>query len=310
MALDPQAQMILDMMAAAGMSDLTAGTAAEVKARAEAMPRVPGPEVASVHDVSILGPAGDIPARVYRPTSGGAPLPALVWFHGGGWVIGSVDGSDASVRGLTNEMGCVIVSVDYRMAPEFKFPVPAEECYSATKWVAENAPSIGVDPARIAVGGDSAGGNLAAAVAQMAQARGGPAIGFQLLVYPVTDFAYDTPSYAANANGYLLTQKDMRWFWDQYLRTPADGANPFASPARAKSLAGLPPAHVITAEFDPLRDEGEAYADALRAAGVPTTNTRYDGMIHGFFGMSGAVDKAKLAVAESATRLRSTFGLG
>jgi acetyl esterase len=309
MALDPQAQQILDMMAAAGMGDLTAGTAAEVKARAEAMPRVPGPEVANVHDVSIPGPAGNIPARVYRPTSDGAPLPALVWFHGGGWVIGSVDGSDASVRGLTNEMGCVIVSVDYRMAPEFKFPVPAEECYSATKWVSEHAASLGVDPARLAVGGDSAGGNLAAAVAQMAKARGGPALGFQLLVYPVTNFAYDTASYTANAGGYLLTQKDMRWFWDQYLRTPADGADPIASPARAMSLAGLPPAHVITAEFDPLRDEGEAYADALRAAGVPTTSTRYDGMIHGFFGMAGAVDKGKLAVSESAARLRAAFGM-
>ena len=309
MPLDPQAKQILDMMAAAGMGNLTEGTAQEVRARSEAMPRIPGPEVAAVADHKIAGPLGDIPVRVYTPEGVGAK-PAIVWFHGGGWVIGSVDGSDGSVRGLANATGCVMVSVDYRLAPETKFPGPAEECFAATKWVAENAAMLGVDASRIAVGGDSAGGNLAAAVAQMAKARGGPGLGFQLLVYPVTDFAFDTPSYTENAEGLLLTQEGMRWFWDHYLSSPADGANPMASPARATDLSGLPPAHVITAEFDPLRDEGEAYAAKLRAAGVAATCTRYDGMIHGFFGMTAAVDKAKEAVAESAARVRSTFAMG
>ncbi len=309
MPLDPQAKQILDMMAAAGMGNLTDGTAQEVRARSEAMPRIPGPEVAKVADHKVPGPLGDIPVRVYTPEGAGAK-PAIVWFHGGGWVIGSVDGSDGSVRGLANATGCVMVSVDYRLAPEAKFPGPAEECFTATKWVAEHASMLGVDASRIAVGGDSAGGNLAAAVAQMAKARGGPALGFQLLVYPVTDFAFDTPSYTENAEGLLLTQEGMRWFWDHYLATPEDGANPMASPARATDFSGLPPAHVITAEFDPLRDEGEAYAAKLRAAGVNATCTRYDGMIHGFFGMTGAVDKAREAVAESAQRVRSTFGMG
>ena len=197
-----------------------------------------------------------------------------------------------------------MVSVDYRLAPEHKFPIPAEDCYAATRHVAENAAAFGADPDRIAVGGDSAGGNLAAAVTLMARDRGGPRLSFQLLIYPATDFAFDTSSYRANAEGFGLTRKAARWYWSQYLPRPEDGANPLASPLRAQDLRGLPPARVITAEYDPLRDEGEAYAARLRAAGVRAEVRRFDGQIHGFFSMCGIMDQGKAAIDDAAAALR------
>jgi acetyl esterase len=199
------------------------------------------------------------------------------------------------------------VAVDYRLAPEAKFPAAAEDCYAATCWIAENAAAQGFDPARIAVGGDSAGGNLAAVTAQLARDRGGPRLAHQLLVYPVIDCAFDTKSYLENAEGYFLTREMMRWFWHHYLEKPDHAADPYASPIRARSLAGLAPATVITAEYDPLRDEGEAYAARLLQAGVPTSLTRYDGVIHGFFGMGNVIDKARTAVAQAASGLRAAF---
>ena len=202
---------------------------------------------------------------------------------------------------------CLVVSVDYRLAPEHPFPAAPEDCYAATAWLAEHCAELGGDPARLAVGGDSAGGNLAAAVALMARERGGPPLAHQLLIYPVTDYAFDTASYRENAEGYMLTLPLMEWFWNHYLADPAQGDNELASPLRAASLAQLPPATVITAEFDPLRDEGEAYAQRLSDAGVKTEMTRYDGVFHGFFGMGAAIDKAKQAVDEACTALRSTF---
>jgi len=232
----------------------------------------------------------------------------LVYLHGGGWVLCSIETHDPTCRELANGAGCVVVSVGYRLAPEHRFPAPAEDCYAALEWVARNTASLGGDPARIALGGDSAGGNLTAAVTLMARDRGGPRLVHQLLVYPVLDHAFDTDSYRENADGLLLTRDMMRSFWASYLAREEDGRHPYASPLRASDLAGLPPAHVITAEYDPLRDEGEAYARRLAAAGVPCVQRRYDGMIHGFFGFTQMVDRARDAVADAARELRRGFG--
>jgi acetyl esterase/lipase len=308
MGVDPQTQALLDQIAGSGLPPLNTLPVAEARQAAQALGGMAGaPEaVAGVTNRTIPGPAGDLPVRIYTPV-GAPPFPALVYLHGGGWVIGNLETHDAVCRTLTNAAGCMVVSVDYRLAPEHKFPAAAEDAYAATSWVAGHAASIGADPARIAVGGDSAGGNLSAAVALMARDRGTPKLRYQLLVYPVTDAACDTASYRQNANGYFLTHDMMRWFWAHYLRSPADGHNAYASPLRAAELRGLPPALIMTAEFDPLRDEGEAYAARLREADVPVTLSRYDGMIHGFFGMAGVVDRAKDAVYEAATALRGAF---
>jgi acetyl esterase len=230
-----------------------------------------------------------------------------LWFHGGGWVVGDLESADATARHLTLGAGCVVVSVDYRLAPEAKFPGPAEDCYAATRWVADHAAEIDVASNNLAVGGDSAGGNLAAGVCLMAKDRGGPRLGMQLLVYPVTDQNFQTDSYIENAEGYSLTRETMIWYWDHYLANDADANNPYAAPLLAQDLQGQPPAVIITAEYDPLRDEGEAYAQRLEAAGVPATYTVYPGMIHGFFGMSAVVDKGKDAIALASAALNSAL---
>jgi acetyl esterase len=270
------------------------------------MPGSVGPvePVARVESRTLPGPAGEIPVRIYAPSEA-RRLPALVYFHGGGFVIGSLDTHDGTCRSLANAIGCTLVSVDYRLAPEHKFPAGPEDCYAATRWVVEKGAEIGVDGSRVAVGGDSAGGNLAAVVALMARDRRGPALRHQLLIYPVANHDFATASYEENKQGYLLSREMMRWFWNHYLVESQDGANPYASPLRAPSLAGLPPAHVITAEYDPLRDEGEALAARLQREGVPTTHVRYAGMIHGFFSMTAMLDVAKRAVAEAATAVRA-----
>jgi acetyl esterase len=308
MPLDPQAQVILDQMAALGLGALGTMSAEETRRQLQESGRAlpPGQPVKNVEDRAIPGPAGDIPVRIYTP-DGDPPLPLLVYYHGGGWVLGNLDQVDATCRELANAAGCVVVSVDYRLAPEHTYPAAAEDSYAAFRWVADNASALGGDSRRIAMGGDSAGGNLAAVVCLMAKERGGPSPSFQALVYPVTDHSFETASYRDNAEGYLLTTTAMRWFWDQYLNEPGEGRQPYASPLRAEDLSGLPPALIITAEFDPLRDEGEAYGERLRQAGVPVVVSRYDGMIHGFFGMSLIVDKAKLAVGEVTGALKSAF---
>lgn len=270
----------------------------------------PEPEpVAAVENRTFPGPVDARPVRIYRP-EGEGPHPALVYLHGGGWVLCNLDTHDGTCRSLCNQAGCVVVSVDYRLAPEHRFPAGLEDCYAAVRWVAERSSELGVDPARIAVGGDSAGGNLTAAVTLLARERGGPRLVHQLLVYPVTDARCDTASYEANAEGYFLTREAMRWFWQHYLPSEAHGADPLASPLRARDLAGLPPATVITAEFDPLRDEGEAYARRLEEAGVPVRHRRYDGVIHGFFGMGAVLPKARDAMALAAAELRAAFAGG
>jgi acetyl esterase len=224
--------------------------------------------------------------------------------------VGDLDTADPTARHLSVGAGCVVVSVDYRLAPETKFPGAADDCYAATLWATHNAAQINGDPARIAVGGDSAGGNLAAAVCLMARDRQTPLPVFQLLVYPVTGYDFNTASYRQNAEGYLLTREGMQWYWQHYLQHADDAANPYAAPLLAADLRGLPPALVITAEFDPLCDEGAAYAQRLQAAGVPTQYSQYDGMIHGFFAMSVMIDKGKQAIAEATTALQHAFATG
>jgi acetyl esterase len=310
MALDPQARAVLDQMAGAGgppINELSVTEARQASAALAAMQGFPEP-VGSVEDRTLLGPGGGIPVRIYVPCGNG-PFPVLLYFHGGGWVIGDIESSDGLCRILTNAVGCMVVSVDYRLAPEHPFPAAADDAYHATLWAATNASSFGGDPSRIAVCGDSAGGNLAAVVAQIARDRGKPAICFQLLIYPVTDAACDSPSYSENAEGYFLTKDAMQWFWNHYVRNNADRSHPYASPLRARNLAGLPAALVITAEYDPLRDEGERYAEGLRAAGTPVQLTRYEGMIHGFFAMSAVIDKGRTAIQQSAAALRTAFKL-
>ena len=306
MPLDPQAQKVLEQMAALGLPPNHTLSPAQARINMKARPRAAGPEVPRVEDRRIPGPDGELPVRIYTP-AGPGPFPMLVWFHGGGWVIGDLEWADPMARHLTVGAGCVVVSVDYRLAPETKFPGAADDCYAATVWAAQNAARIEGDPDRIAVGGDSAGGNLAAVVSLMARDRGGPPLVFQLLVYPVTACDFDTESYRRNAEGYTLTRDGMRWFWDHYLRSAADAANPYAAPLVAEHLRGLPAALVMTAEYDPLCDEGEAYARRLQAAGVPTTCSRYDGMMHGFFGMPAVLDKGRQAVADATAALREAF---
>lgn len=307
MALDPQVKFLLEQMEAAGAPPTHTLTPEQAREATDFRALAGEPEeVGNVENRTIPGPLGNIPVRIYTP-KGQGPFPALVFYHGGGWVIGNLDTVDVPCRILTNQANCVVVSVDYRLAPEHKYPAAAEDAYAAAKWVAENAATIQVDPRRVAVGGDSAGGNLAAVVALMARDKGGPSLCYQMLIYPVTHHSYDTDSYRENASGYLLTKDSMVWFWDHYLREEQDGRQPYASPLLAGDVSGLPPALVLTAEFDPLRDEGEAYAKRLISSGVQVEGKRYDGMIHGFFWMPGALTQGRKAVEHAANALRTAF---
>jgi acetyl esterase len=279
---------------------------AMAKAMVAAMP-APRQEVAQVADRKIDGPGGPIPVRIYTPAVP-APRGALVYYHGSGFVIFDLDSHDAECRALCNRAGATVVSVDYRLAPEHKFPAAVEDAWAALEWTAAHAPELGVDAARIAVGGDSAGGNLAAVVAQLARERGAPQLRLQLLIYPVTDLRMGHPSMDENAEGYGLTKAQMAWFIAHYVRGEADKLDPRGSPLLARSLAGVAPALVITAEYDPLRDEGEAYAQRLIAAGVRTTLTRYPGMIHGAFQMHGQIDGGRAMLEQAGGALHAAIG--
>jgi acetyl esterase len=306
MPLDEETRRILDMLAAAGRPPLHNCTPEQARQSFDFRPLAGVPEpVARIEDTAIPGPCGDIPIRIYTP-QGDGPFPALMYCHGGGWVVGGLDTVDVPCRHLANRAGCVVVSVDYRLAPEHRFPAAVEDAYAAFRWLTEQARDLHVDASRIAVGGDSAGGNLAAVVALMARDRDGPQPYFQLLLYPVTDCALDTPSYLENADGYLLTRDSMAWFWNHYLGD-ADRTHPYASPLRAENHHRLPPAFVVTAEFDPLRDEGEAYAHCLSAAGVSVESKRYDGTIHGFCWMPGVLGKGRVALDDAAAALNAAF---
>ena len=309
MPLDPEAKAMLDAMAAAPAVDFFAVPHTVIRQAFGSMPgNEPGPEMAKVESRDVDGPQGKVPVRIYTPLGGAARKPGLVFFHGGGFVLCSLDTHDATCRQLAQGADCIVVSVDYRLAPEAKFPAAPEDCYAATQWTALHARSLGIDAGRIAVAGDSAGGNLAAVVSLMCRDRGGHLPVHQLLIYPVTDFEFETESYRTNGEGYFLSKDMMRWFWHHYLESDADGAHPHASPLRAAHLAGLPPATVLTAEYDPLRDEGRAYAQRLAAAGVPTQYTNYDGVFHGFFGMTAQLPRARQAVDETCAALRKAFG--
>ena len=305
MPLEPATAALLEQLAAAGgptMEELGPEGAREMYRAMQ--PPADDIVVGATEDRSIPGPDGEIPVRIYRP-DGDGPFPVHVHYHGGGWVIGDLETHDADCRELCRLAQVVVVAVDYRLAPEHPYPAAVDDCYAATRWASEHAEDIGGRPGAVSVGGDSAGGNLAAVVSQMARARGGPDINFQLLIYPVTDAAMDTPSHDENAEGYMLTREGMQWFWNLYCPDPGRRKEPFASPLRADDLSDLPPALVMTAEFDPLRDEGEAYARRLHEAGVATQCERYDGLIHGFFSQARMIPAARPAVEAAATALRN-----
>jgi acetyl esterase/lipase len=313
MPLDPQVAAYLERLAQAGAPDYDSLTPEQVRSlfKETRGPLLPPPqEVASVVDKRIPGPGGPLAVRIYRPlgSSGKDILPALVYFHGGGWVVGDLDTHDTLCRQLSNEAKCVVVAVDYRLAPEHKFPAAVEDAVAATRWVATQSSQLGVDPDRLAVGGDSAGGNLATVVAITFRDSGGPELKCQLLIYAVTDQAGDTPSHSAFAEGYMLTRARVKYFQKCYLRGPQDFTDWRASPLKAPDLSNLPAALVVTAGFDVLRDEGKAYADRLSAAGVPVTYECYEGMIHGFFIMGGIIDQAKRGVSRTAAVLARALG--
>ena len=307
MPLDPQAKVFLEQLSALGgppMSELTPAEARAQMAMLAGMASRPPTRVPTV-DREVPGPGGAIPVRIYQPSST-EPLPIVVFFHGGGWVIGDLETHDGLGHTLASGVPAVVISVDYRLAPEHPFPAAVDDCEAVTTWAAEHASELGGDAARLAVAGDSAGGNLAAVVSRRARDAGGPAIAFQLLVYPVTDATCSSASYRENADGYLLTADSMRWFLDHYLGADRQDKERLAdvSPLHTDDLQGLPPALVVTAEFDPLRDEGEAFAERLKAAGVEVEVSRYAGMIHGFWAMDAVFDSAAKALEETVGALR------
>lgn len=307
MPLHPQVKTVLEQMAAAG-PPLHHLSPVEARKAIEAMRATAGePErVAKVENRTFRGLAGNLPVRIYTP-DGRGPFPVLVYLHGGGWVVGSIETVDASCRSLANLAGCIVVSADYRLAPEHKFPAAADDCYAAIRWAALHTASFHGAPGRMAVGGESAGANLAAVAALMAQERGSTPLVLQLLMYPVLDYSFDRPSHKENGEGYFLTTDMMRWFWRQYLNSDADGESHLASPLRARFMSSVAPAAIFTAEFDPLRDEGAAYAAKLREAGVPVAYKCCEGLIHGFMGMTKVVEPAKKAMGEAAAALRAAF---
>jgi acetyl esterase len=310
--LDPQARAVLERIARANLPPYPQLEPAavrelyrETRGRLGAAP----PEVAHVADLRAPGPAGAIPVRLYRPLGSRAAerLPALVYFHGGGWTFGDLDTHDVVCRELANLARCAVASVGYRLAPEHKFPAAVEDALAATRWVGREAEALALDPRTIAVGGDSAGGNLAAVVALVARDEGGPKLALQVLIYPATDMAADTPSHAEFADGYVLTREVILWSRGNYLRSLDDVADWRASPLRARDHSRLAPAYVVTCGFDPLRDEGRAYAGRLRAAGVPVTYECFEGMIHGFVTMGGVIAAAHHALYRCSQGLRQAF---
>jgi acetyl esterase len=308
MPLDPQIQALLDKGTGVPATHTLSVADARVQYEARIAIMAAAAPVASVTERTIAGPGGDLRLRVYRP-AGQGPFPLLAFFHGSGFVLCSLDTHDGLCRNLCAGAGCVVVSVDYRLAPEHKFPAGLMDCVFATRWIAEHASELDGDALCLAVGGDSAGGNLAAAAAmRIRDEGGGPGLCGQLLIYPVTDhYTPGSKSYEENAEGYGLTRETMRWFWDHYLSHPDEAENPYAAPLRAGDFSDLPPALVVTAQYDPLRDEGEDYGERLHAAGTQCAVSRWNGMNHGFFFWVGLVDKAGEAMAESCAWLRDIF---
>lgn len=308
MPLDPQAQAYLDLQAMLGFAGYDQLPLSKARALFLARDRhTPREAVDRIEDRRIPEGPG---LRIYWPRGVEAGArPGLVYFHGGGWVMGSPESSDVSCRVLANQAGAVVVSVDYSLAPEHKFPRQVEEALSAWQYTLREASSLGIDGSRIAIGGDSAGGNLAIAACLAARDRGVALPAFQLLVYPVCDHRFDTPSYREHGKGYGLTEAGMRWYWDCYLARPEDGENPYASPLRA-DLRGLPPAWVARVEFDPLTSEVEAFADRLEASGVAVQRKLYAGQIHGFFHLGRVMEQGRVALLDAARTLRAALADG
>ena len=305
-SVHPQAQYLLDGKAAAGLPPLWELSPDEGRAVVEANGAIigAGPSVASVRDITIPSQAGGMPARVYSPSDAGPAPGVVVYYHGGGWVVGSLDSWDACCRVLAVSSGCDVVSVDYRLAPEHVFPAAADDAFDAAAWIASPDGLAAGRP--IVVAGDSAGGNLALVTALRARDAGGPALAMQLLVYPVADSDLDRRSYHEyDGDEFIINRGDMVWFWDHYAPDPAVRVNPYASPLRAGDLTGLPPAYVITAEHDPLRDEGFECAERLRAARVPVEHRHFGSQIHGFFTFVNVLDDADRAVADAGVAIRA-----
>jgi acetyl esterase len=308
MPVDPQIQALLDKGTGVPATHTLSVADARVQYEARVAIMAKPASVGAATERVIQGPGGDLRLRIYRP-EGAGPFPLLAFFHGSGFVLCSLDTHDGMCRNLCAGAGCVVVSVDYRLAPEHKFPAGLIDCVFATRWIAAHASELEGDVQRLAVGGDSAGGNLAAAAAMLIRDESnGPKLCGQLLIYPVTDhYTAESKSYEENADGYGLTRDTMRWFWDHYLNHPDEAEHPYAAPLRAGDFSDLPPALVVTAEYDPLRDEGEDYAEKLHTAGTACTVMRWSGMNHGFFFWVGLVDKAGEAMTESCAWLRGIF---
>ena len=306
--VDPQVRAVLAYLAQLGHPPIDTIPPADARRQyreTRAVLRPAAPILPVVRDIRADGATGSVPLRLYRPSDG--TLPALIYFHGGGWVTGDLDTHDVVCRQLAAQAGVVVIAVDYRLAPEHRFPAAVDDCWTATTWVAAHAAELGIDASRLAVGGDSAGGGFAAAMTLMARDAGGPSLAFQLHVYPVTDVSAESASYSRHAEGFLLTGNLMRWYVAQYLRRADDARDWRASPLLAESVSGLPSALVITAALDPLRDEGEAYARRLEDAGVPVDYVCLGGMIHGFLTMGGRIDTANRAISYMSAALRQAL---
>ncbi len=307
MPIDKDAQAIIDQMKADGPRHLKPVQQIRDEALAALRANPPKKEaVAKVEDRIIAGPGGDLLIRIFTPERP-APMPMISYIHGGGWTLGSIETHDASCRMVANMVGAIVVASDFRLAPENKFPAALEDVYAATLWTSQNADYLGGDVNRLAVIGNSSGGNLATAVSLLARDRGAPKIAYQALICPSTDYKFDTRSAIDNAEGYGLTTSEMKWFWNNYLHTEYEANNPYACPARALDLSGLPPACVLTAEFDPLRDDGAAYAKRMQEAGVPVHYHCFEGMIHGFL-RDNMASQAKSALHEAARLMKEFFG--
>jgi acetyl esterase len=312
MPLDPDAQILLDAMIKANRPAFEALTPVQARQQMKevrVLLKQPVPQVAEVRDLTATGPHGDIPVRLYRAkaVTAGAAQPALIFFHGGGWVFGDLETHDNLCRALANSADCTVLSVDYRLAPEHKFPAAVDDSWAVFTWVHANATKLSIDPEKLAIGGDSAGGNLAAVVALLAQRNGGPRIATQMLLYPVTDMAMTTESYKQLAIGYNLTASVMAWFRDLYLKSPAEIVDWRASPILATNLAGLPPAYIAVAGCDPLHDEGVAFAKLLERNNVPVTLRDFSGQMHGFASMSGFLKAADEVIADVGAALRNRW---
>jgi acetyl esterase len=308
MPLDPQVVELLDLLEKAGGKPLEDCTPFEARQGDWSKDFIGALEdVAQVIHEFIPGPTADLPIRIYRP-KGVGPLPAIVFFHGSAFTVSNISLSESAHRALSNSTGCVIITVNYQKAPEHKFPTPFNDAYFSTQWVFDNAGRLGIDSGRIGVGGDSAGGNLAAAVALRARDEQGPQLAFQLLIYPTVDSDSTRPSMHENATGYMLSAAACVWAWNQYIERPEDRKNPYAAPINSANFSNLPPAIVLTAEYDPLRDEAEEYAELLSNAGVKVITRRYEGMIHGFLWTAGVIDGSKKLIKDIGVDIRACLG--